>query len=142
MIDLNYSLFIQIGNFLLLILVLNFVLYRPILGIIEKRDKYLKSSEDEIKGLQDTVDRKVAEYEERLRKAKQDALDQKNEITRTGSDEAKEILDKVRGEIPSLMTEFQEKMGHEVEKARQVLQTQSKAISLEIAEKVLGRSVQ
>lgn len=142
MIDLNYSLFIQIGNFLLLILVLNFLLYRPILGIIEKRDKYLKSSQDEIKGLQDTVDRKVAEYEERLRMAKQDALDQKNAITRTGSDEAKDILDKVRGEIPSLMAEFQEKMGHEVEKARQVLRTQSRAISLEIAEKVLGRSVQ
>jgi F-type H+-transporting ATPase subunit b len=141
-IDLNYSLFIQIGNFLLLILVLNFLLYRPILGMIEKRDSYLKSSEDEIKGLQDTVDRKMTEYEERLRMAKQDALEQKNEITRTGADEAKAILDKVRSEIPSLMEEFQEKMSQEVEKARQMLQTQSKTISLEIAEKVLGRSVQ
>lgn len=142
MIDINYSLFIQIANFLLLILVLNYLLYRPILRIIEKRESYLRSSEDEIRNIQETVDRKVAEYEESLRIAKQQALEQKNEITRAGAEDGKAIIDAVRNELPGIMEEFQKKMSSEVDKARQVLQTQSKAISLEIAEKVLGRSIQ
>lgn len=141
MIDINYSLFIQIANFLILILVLNFLLYRPILRIIEKRESYLRSSEEEIKKIQGTVDRKVAEYEESLRIAKQQALEQKNEITRAGAEDGKVIIDAVRNELPGIMEEFQKKMSSEVEKARQILQTQSKAISLEIAEKVLGRSI-
>lgn len=142
MIDINYSLFIQIANFLLLILILNYLLYRPILRIIEKRESYLRSSEDEIRNIQETVDRKAAEYEDSLRIAKKQALEQKNEITRVGAEDGKAIIDAVRNELPGIMEEFQKNINSEVDKARHILQTQSKAISLEIAEKVLGRSIQ
>jgi F-type H+-transporting ATPase subunit b len=141
-IDINYSLFIQIANFLLLILILNYLLYRPILRIIEKRESYLRSSEDEIRNIQETVDRKAAEYEDSLRIAKKQALEQKNEITRVGAEDGKAIIDAVRNELPGIMEEFQKNINSEVDKARHILQTQSKAISLEIAEKVLGRSIQ
>jgi F0F1-type ATP synthase membrane subunit b/b' len=38
--------------------------------------------------------------------------------------------------------EFQQKMDKEMQAARQILGNQSQKLSLEIAEKVLGRSVQ
>ena len=90
MVSLDYSLGIQIINFLLLIFILNVLLYKPILGIIDRRKKQFEDSEAEIKRLQETVEQKMAAYEEKLRQAKAAAVEQKNEIIRQGADEAKD----------------------------------------------------
>jgi F-type H+-transporting ATPase subunit b len=130
------------GNFILLIFILNILLYKPILAVIDKRVKVLADSDAEIKDLRETVDQRMAEYEEKLRLAKQDAMEQKGEIVKEGSDQAKVIIDAVRNEMPGIMAQFQEKMGKEVDEAKNILRSQSQKISLEIAQKVLGRSVQ
>ena len=41
-----------------------------------------------------------------------------------------------------MMEQFNAKMGKEVDAARAILRSQSQKISLDIAEKVLGRSIQ
>lgn len=141
MVSLDYSLGIQIINFLLLIWILNVLLYKPILGMIEKRKQRFAESEAEVKRLQQTVEEKMAAYEEKLRRAKAAALDEKNEIVRQGSEEAKAIIDAVRGQIPGMMEEFQKRMEGEIGSAKQVLAQQAQGLSVEIAEKVLGRSI-
>lgn len=142
MVSLDYSLGIQIVNFILLIFILNRLLYKPLLGMIDKRKQQFAESEAEIKRLQETVERKMAAYEEKLRQAKVTAIEQKNEIIRQGAEEAKEIIDAVRTEIPDLMEQFQARMEEEIDAAKRTLTGQSQKLSVEIAEKVLGRSLQ
>ncbi len=141
MVSLDYSLGIQIINFLLLIWILNVLLYKPILGMIEKRKQRFAESEAEVKRLQQTVEEKMAAYEEKLRQAKAAALDEKNEIIRQGSEEAKAIIDAVRGQIPGMMEEFHKRMEGEIGSAKGILAQQAQGLSVEIAEKVLGRSI-
>jgi F-type H+-transporting ATPase subunit b len=128
-------------NFLVLILILNKLLYKPILGIIDRRKKIMEDSDTEVKGLQETAARKMAEYEERLRQAKLAAVDQRNEIVKAGSEQAKKIIDAVRKEIPGILAEFHGKMDREIEGANRILRENSRKLSLEIAEKVMGRSI-
>lgn len=142
MVDINLTLFVQMANFLLLIVILNYLLYKPILAILDKRKRRLDESEGEIKRLNETVEQKAAEYEEKLRLAKQDALGKKNEILKEAADSAKAIIDERRSKIPAMLAEFQGKVGQEVDAARRILKDQSQRISAEIAEKVLGRSLQ
>ena len=141
MVSLDYSLGMQIINFLVLILVLNILLYKPILGIIEKRNRQLEDSQAEIGRLQETVEQKMAAYEEKLRLAKTSAAERKSEIIRQGAEEAKAILDAVRGEIPGMMEQFQSRIDGEIAEARRILTDHSRKLSVEIAEKVLGRSL-
>ena len=138
----DYTIFIQIVNFVALIFILNQLLYKPVLNIIERRKKQLDELENEIKLFNDSVEKRVAEYEEKLKQAKAGASDLKKEIINEGSDQAKKIVDAVRNDIPQMTQAFQQKMDKEVQAARQILDGQSRKISLEIAEKVLGRSVQ
>jgi len=140
-VSLDYSLGIQIVNFILLIFILNRLLYKPLLGMIDKRKQQFAESEAEIRRLQETVEQKMAAYEEKLRQAKATAIEQKNEIIRQGADEAREIIDAVRAEIPGLMEQFQVRMEEEIDAAKKTLTGQSQKLSLEIAEKVLGRSL-
>jgi F-type H+-transporting ATPase subunit b len=141
-VSLDYSLGIQIINFILLIFILNRLLYRPLLGMIDKRKQKFAESEAEIRRLQETVEQKMAAYEEKLRQAKMTAIEQKKEILHQGAEEAKEIIDAVRAEIPQLMEQFHARMELEIAAARRTLTNQSQRLSVEIAEKVLGRSLQ
>jgi len=140
-VSLDYTILVQMVNFIILIFILNALLYKPILGIIGKRKQKMDESDSEIKHMNQTVEQKMAEYEEKVRLAKVDAMEQKNAIVKQGSDVAKGIIDAVRGEIPAMMEQFHAKMEKEVEEARAILHSQSQKISLDIAEKVLGRSI-
>ena len=138
----DYTLLIQMVLFLILIFVLNILLYKPILAIIERRKKQLEESENEIKLFNESVEKRVAEYEEKLKQAKIKGSELKKEIIQEGENQAKNIVDVVRNEIPVIAREFQQKMDEEVEKAKLILDSHSKELSLEIARKVLGRPVQ
>lgn len=142
MIDIDSTLWIQLVNFLILVFILKILLYKPILGIMEKRRQQFDGARDEVRGLHEAVEKKMAEYEEAVRKAKQAAMEQKSEFVKEGAEEARKIVDAVRGVIPKMMEEFQGKMNREIDEARGVLKNQSQRLSLEIAEKVLGRSLQ
>jgi len=141
-ISIDYTLWIQMANFLILMLILNFLLYKPILGIIDKRKKQLQDTEEEIKRLNQTVEERMAAYEEKLRLAKMEALGQKHEIMKEGAEQAKSFIDAAKGEIPGMMEKFHAEMNREVSEARRILTDQSRKISIEIAEKLLGRSLQ
>ena len=142
MVTLDYTILVQMANFILLIFILNALLYKPILSIIGKRKNQMEESDREVKRLSQTVEQKLAEYEDKVRLAKLDAMEQRNVIIREGADGAKSIIDAVRNEIPGMMEQFNAKMGKEVDAARAILRSQSQKISLDIAEKVLGRSIQ
>jgi F-type H+-transporting ATPase subunit b len=138
----DLTLLVQMVIFLGLVFILNQILYKPILSIIDRRKKQLEESENEIQLFNDSVAKKVAEYEEKLKLAKLSASEQKKEIIEEGANQAKKIVDAVRNEIPSMAREFQQKMDAEIQKAQSVLNGHSKQLSLEIAQKILGRPVQ
>ena len=142
MISIDYTLWIQMANFLILMFLLNALLYKPILGIMDKRKKQLQDTDEEIKRLNQSVEERMAAYEEKLRQAKMDAVEKKQEIVKEGAEQAKIFIDAAKSEIPGIMEKFHAEMNKEVEEARHILTNQSQKISVEIAEKLLGRSLQ
>ena len=141
MIELNITIFYQAVLFFALIVILNHFLYKPILSILEKRQKNFEDSENTVKNLGQTIDNKMAEYENKIQQAKMKAVEEKGSILKEGTDEAKEIIEAVRSEIPGMMDDFRKKLDAEVGNARALLDSKSKGLSVEIAEKVLGRSI-
>ena len=137
----DFTLLVQMVIFLLLVFILNVLLYKPILSIIDRRKKQLEESENEIKLFNESAEKRVSEYEEKLKQAKLKASEQKKEIIQEGVNQAKNIVDAVRNEIPAIAREFQQKMDKEVEAAKAVLGGRYKDLSMEIARKILGRPV-
>lgn len=142
MVELNSSLLIQLVNFLVMIFLLNAILYKPILGVLERRKKHLQDLDEEVKSLDKTVQDKVAAYEDKLRLARQQAMVEREGVRKKAVDEGKVVTDKARNEISGMMEELKTKMAAEMQGARSVLKTQAEKISMEISEKVLGRTVQ
>lgn len=141
MIQVDYSLLLQIINFVSLIFILNFLLYKPILAVTDKRKRRLEESEEEINRINRSVADKMAAYEEKVRSTRIEALERNKERIKEGSDQAKIIVAEVNREISLITEEFQGKIQKEVQVAREFLTNQSRSLSVEIAERMLGRRI-
>lgn len=142
MIQVDFSLILQIINFLFLILILNFLLYKPMLAIVDKRNRRLAEGREEIERLNGAVAEKMAAYEEKLRMTRVEALTKNKELIKEGAAQAKVAIEAAGKEIAAMTEEAQARMQAEVQAAREILRNQSRLLSLEIAEKMLGRSLQ
>jgi F-type H+-transporting ATPase subunit b len=141
-IQIDFSLILQIVNFLFLIVILNFLLYKPLLAIIDKRNDRIEKGREEINRLNRTVEEKMIAYEEKVRATKVEALAKNKHLTREGSDQAKAIMEDAAKDMFARSTQYHDKLHAELLAAREMLSGQSQRISLEIAEKVLGRRLQ
>ncbi len=142
MVDVNSTVWIQMANFLALILILNFLLFRPVLKTIEKRNKKLEESQEEITSLDETIERKMAQYEERIRQARAEASIQRDAVKEEGTEQSKVIIGKVRDDLSKKLEDFKAQLQKETDAARDSLREQTRRIAAEISEKVLGRGVQ
>lgn len=142
MVNLDHTIFIQMFNFLFLIFLLNIFLYKSILKIIGKRNQQLQDSDEEVKKLNQTIEQKMAEYEEKVHQARLEAIGQKNEIEQAGYEVGGKIIEEAKSKISQMIQELHGKIEKEMDEARDFLRKQSLNTSIEIAEKVLGRSIQ
>lgn len=142
MVDLDITLLYQAANFLILMFVLNLILYKPLLKLLNDRQKRINDANDDVRSLEAAIDDKVADYEETLRKARAEAMEERESVKAAGTDAAKDILGAARDEVSEMIQGFKTKAAAEKEEARLLLHKQTRQIALEISEKVLGRGVQ
>ena len=92
MIEINFTLLIQAANFLLLIFLLNVVLYKPILKILEEREHRIDGQQAEAKKITDDSQALIDEYNRKLHEAKIEAMNAKNAARSQASEEAGRII--------------------------------------------------
>jgi F-type H+-transporting ATPase subunit b len=141
MINIDGSLFIQIANFLLIMILLNYVLYRPIRGIVKERRAKFEAFESNIGDLTERADGRVKEIETKLVEAKREGFSRKDEIKGTGVEEEKKIIEAASTQAEAEVQKVQDQIKGEITQARDQLKAEIDMFSKELAEKVLGRSL-
>ena len=92
MLNIDATFFIQVINFLILIAVLNWLLVKPTLRVLEERRVRVEGSEEEARRLTAEADKNIAEYERGLAEARIDAGKQKERIRTEGIERENEII--------------------------------------------------
>jgi F-type H+-transporting ATPase subunit b len=138
-ISLNITFIFQLVNFLLLMMVLNYLLYRPIRKILADRAAEIAGGHEKAAEVDRDVQEKMALYETRLREAKTKASEERGVMKRDALAEESVILDNARKEATDSMNLLKGQVAKEAASAREFLREQTRSLSLEICEKVLGR---
>ncbi len=142
MINLNYSLLIQAGLFIFLMLVLNQLFFKPLLRFLDERQNKISGDEKEAARLQDEAERHRLQFEEGLNKGQLQALEEKGRIQDAGANAGKKLVDAVRQEVEEEIPKIKAQITHESQLAMTELERRQGAIARNIAEKILGRSLQ
>jgi len=141
MLKVDYSLFIQIANFLLLLFLLNRILYRPIRRILAERAEQMSTFENTIADFQQKSTRDAEDLEKNMKSARKEGFDRKEGLRGEGFEEEKGLLQKATVSAGEHIGEATAEIGHHVEDVRKALEKDIGAFSQELAEKILGRSI-
>lgn len=142
MINLDKTLILQMINFLIILWILNRFLFKPILGILEKRRERIQQSGQTVQALESRAAQQWESYQRQLQEAKIEANLEKERIKGEGLEAQRKLLEAARTESHSMLEETRKRIGKEVSKARELLRRQAEQIAVEMAEKILGRRLQ
>ena len=142
MLNIDGTLILQIANFLVLLVVMNIILYKPIRGILAKRDEEMASRQQVIDDYQNIVKSDEEAIESGMVSARKEGYQEKESLKVLGQDEEKGVLQEAGASVERKLTAAKQEIGTKVTAARETLESEITGFSNELAEKILGRSVQ
>lgn len=141
MIELNLAFFAQLLNFIVLIFVLNTFLYKPIRKVLSERRQVIESAKERAVSVDLEVQEKMAMYEARLREVKAEASNMRANALKQAQAEESTLLEAARQEAMARLGTIRARIAEESLEAKKLLTIQADALSGEICEKILGRSL-
>ena len=141
MIDIDKSLLIQIINFVVLLIVLNFILFKPIRQVMEEREQGISASFGDAKSAQDRVTSLLDSYNASLAEAKQKATTAYNTLYQQGLDAQRDMIAAERAKGSEMMDKARAEITAASTAARADLRKEAERLSQEITSKLLGRAV-
>jgi F-type H+-transporting ATPase subunit b len=137
----NWTVGIQIINFLIILWILNLILYRPIRNILRQRKEKIEGLEVTIETYNEDAQEKDAAFAAGIKEARTKGLNEKEALLQTAADEEKEIIAKVNAKAQAELADIREKISQEAQTAKAVLQTKVDEFASVICQKILGRTV-
>lgn len=138
----DVSVFIQIANFVVLVVALNYLLYKPIRGIIAKRAEKMATLNSEIAADSDGAKAKTEEMNAKLAQARRQGLEAKEQLKAEAHAQERDVVEAATHEMEQAVAKVRAQIADEVGKARQELKAQINDFGQDFAQKILGRSIQ
>jgi F-type H+-transporting ATPase subunit b len=140
-IDIDGTVFLQFGLFVVMAFIANRFLFQPYLVLRERRKEGIEGARSEATRMTATADAKLAEYEKSLATARNKANEEGSKVRREAAAHEQEVTSKARAAAVASIEEAQAKMRTETDAARAELMPQAEALAASMAKKLLGREV-
>jgi len=140
MIELNKWFIVQLINFLALLIILNIILFEPLLKLFRQRKENIEGAIEEAKRLNEKKDNELEYYNKELTEAREKAKEVYNMLRQQGLEQQKEMIIKAQQEASKEIEKAKEKIRQETEKSKEELREYVKSFSTEIMKKLLIES--
>lgn len=140
-ISVDRSLFVQIINFGLLLLVLWKLLYRPLVAKMEERTAAIKTSLEEAQQVRAEAQRQQEENSARLREAYAEAQAIREAALKEAAEEQRTLVEAARAEAQRLVESARAQMESDVRRARDELRREVAELATGVAERLIRRSL-
>ncbi|MGD2064228.1 MAG: ATP synthase F0 subunit B [Nitrospirota bacterium] len=141
MIDLDVTVLIQIANFLVLIVILNRVLYRPLLRVLEERRRRTEGTLAQVETVEEQGDELLASYEADIAVAHSEARSLVQEQAGQAAAEAEQIVSEAKSRSEAELAEAETVLERRHAELTTELAAEVDGLAQQIAGKVLGRPV-
>lgn len=139
LLSINETLVIQVLSFLIFLFIINRIMFRPLRSAMDEREAYLKKINNEITDAKDeleTIARRIEAHESAV---KLEAFELNDKLEASGNQEATDIITSAREEIAGLKQNTTRQIDYQISEAREHLERESKALAMNIMEKILDR---
>ena len=137
----DWSVAVVIVAFIILAILLNVLLFKPMMAVLEQREQRTQGVKEAVAALEEKSGTLEEDYKKRLQQARLKAVELRNSIRQEGEGASEEILTKAREESLKLMEDGKGKVYQMEEEARKDLNARAKALSLSVCQQVMGRQL-
>jgi len=142
MITVDITMVIHIINMIILMVVLNATLYKPVLGILQKRTEKIDSLNTDVEQFEENARHRQAEVDKKMHEASmkaKKALDgARSEAQAAGAEKLAAIREEADGAKEKQLSDLRS----QIDTARKELQDNSAGFARDMAGKILGRSLE
>jgi F-type H+-transporting ATPase subunit b len=137
----DWTVAIQIVNFLLILWILNRILYRPIRNILLQRKEKMDGLELSIRTYNEDAQEKDEAFLAGIKEARAKGLSEKEALLQAAAEEEKMIITKVNEKAQAELADIRQQISQEAQTAKAALQTKVEEFADDICQKILGRTV-
>lgn len=140
MIDLDWTFFAQLVNFLIILTVLNLILFRPIRGIIKKRAEVMSEKLGSIEAFTAQAESKLENYKASLSGARVEAQQLRVTLKAEGTEAEAAVLSKAGAEAAEKVAAARKEIDGQKQAALKALRNEVAGYAKNVAEKVLSKA--
>lgn len=140
MVEINWTVGVQIINFLILIFVLNLVAYKPIRKILLKRKSTLDGMAESIEATSLQTEEIDAAFSTGLREARGRGKREKDALLQAADDEEKAILGRINDQSREELAAVKARIVTDADAVKVVLEKEINTFAEAITRKILGRA--
>ena len=139
---LDSTLFVNIGLWLVLFLVLRYLLWDPMIRLLTAREQGLGGSRDDAEELRATAASLKKQWEDKLREGRATALASREKHKQSAGREEASVLAAAREEVQAVVLTQRSALAAQRETLTAELKGVMPSLAAQVASKVLGREVQ
>ena len=137
----DWTVGIQIINFLVILWILNLILYRPIRNILRQRKEKMDGLEASIETYNEDALEKDTAFAAGIKEARAKGLNEKEALLQAAAEEEKEIIARVNEKAQAELEDIRDEISRKAETAKDALHAKVDEFSSDICQKILGRTV-
>jgi F-type H+-transporting ATPase subunit b len=140
MVDINWTVFPQMINFIVLIFILNMVLYKPIRKILKERKNKVEGLSQGIESASRQAEEKDRAFYQGLRDARTRGQKEKEAMIQTAAREEREIVGRIMDQARADLDVVKSKIAKDVDAVKVALERDVDTFADAITQKILGRT--
>ena len=137
MLEINFSFWVMAINFFALLIIMNFILFKPLLKVFEERENAVKGSLNAAKEMNTRREETIAGLNRELAETRSKAKETFETLRAEGLQRQKEVLMSAEAEASAMLDKARSDILAEVERARKTLRTEIDKFSDEIVRKLV-----
>ncbi|OGW55713.1 MAG: hypothetical protein A2Y81_01705 [Nitrospirae bacterium RBG_13_43_8] len=137
MLEINFSFWVMAINFFALLIIMNFILFKPLLKIFEERENAVKGSLNAAKEMNTRREETIAGLNRELAETRSKAKETFETLRAEGLQRQKEVLMSAEAEASAMLDKARSDILAEGERARKTLRTEIDKFSDEIVRKLV-----
>ncbi len=140
-INLDKSLIVQAINFLLLLVILWRVVYRPFLAKLEERSQAIKKALTEAQAAQAEAERQREEHKRQIQAAYAEAQSIREGALKEAAEEQRRLIESARAEAGRLVEAARAEVEQDIRRAKQELREEVGDLAVSVAERLIRKSL-
>lgn len=140
-ISLDKSLIIQAVNFLILLVLLTKLLYKPLMKKMDERTQAIQKSLDEAQAARAEAQKERDEFAAKIQAAHGEAQAIRAEALKEAAEEQRRLVDAAKAEAARLVTNARQELEQDVRRARQELRQEVADLAIAVSQQLIKKSL-